>query len=254
MATKKLQLIGLRLVNEEDYGKNAYEIALDNGFVGTEAEWLESLQGKAGYTPVKGVDYYTPEERDKLHSDLVSEIAKQFGDMTELFDVTDTDELFCTDENGYYTANFDFIELAGCKMYHLLLESDEVSPWIGKTIKIKTYAYGDMSVHIDNDIVSSYLLNPTADIINDPASGVCEFEVTISENLPHGAFSCMFPFCENNGYTEPKIYVVKGIVWEGNDVDTIPAVTIADAGKFLRVSASGTWVVEAVRNAEEVAY
>ena len=59
-------------------GKSAYEIAVENGFVGTEAEWLASLKGKDGkdgengrdgvdgkdgYTPIKGVDYfdgYTP--------------------------------------------------------------------------------------------------------------------------------------------------------------------------------------------------
>ena len=29
-------------------GKSAYQIALDNGFVGTEEEWLESLKGKDG--------------------------------------------------------------------------------------------------------------------------------------------------------------------------------------------------------------
>ena len=29
-------------------GKNAYEIALENGFVGTEAEWLQSLKGQDG--------------------------------------------------------------------------------------------------------------------------------------------------------------------------------------------------------------
>ena len=29
-------------------GKSAYEIAVDNGFVGTEAEWLESLKGVDG--------------------------------------------------------------------------------------------------------------------------------------------------------------------------------------------------------------
>lgn len=40
-------------------GKSAYEIALDNGFEGTEAEWLESLKGEDGYTPVKGTDYWT---------------------------------------------------------------------------------------------------------------------------------------------------------------------------------------------------
>lgn len=29
-------------------GKSAYQIALDNGFIGTEEEWLESLRGEAG--------------------------------------------------------------------------------------------------------------------------------------------------------------------------------------------------------------
>lgn len=45
-------------------GKSAYEIAVEHGFVGTEAEWLESLHGRDGadgYTPVKGVDYFDGE-------------------------------------------------------------------------------------------------------------------------------------------------------------------------------------------------
>lgn len=41
-------------------GKSAYEIAVDNDFVGTEAEWLASLQGEPGpaggsYRHVQGV-------------------------------------------------------------------------------------------------------------------------------------------------------------------------------------------------------
>lgn len=52
-------------------GKSAYEIALANGFEGTEAEWLDSLHGKDGadgikgqdgYTPIKGVDYFDGEQ------------------------------------------------------------------------------------------------------------------------------------------------------------------------------------------------
>ena len=58
-------------------GKSAYDIAVDNGFVGTEAEWLESLKGASGadgkdgadgnpgadgYTPVKGTDYWTADD------------------------------------------------------------------------------------------------------------------------------------------------------------------------------------------------
>lgn len=63
-------------------GKSAYEIAVENGFIGTEAEWLASLRGKDGKdgsngkdgkdgkTPVKGVDYYT--DADK--SDMVAAV------------------------------------------------------------------------------------------------------------------------------------------------------------------------------------
>ena len=29
-------------------GKSAYQIAVDNGYIGTELEWLESLKGKDG--------------------------------------------------------------------------------------------------------------------------------------------------------------------------------------------------------------
>ena len=42
-------------------GLSAYEVAVKNGFEGTEEEWLESLEGedgRDGYTPVKGVDYF----------------------------------------------------------------------------------------------------------------------------------------------------------------------------------------------------
>lgn len=35
-------------------GKSAYEIALDNGFKGTEQEWLRSLQGETPYIGENG--------------------------------------------------------------------------------------------------------------------------------------------------------------------------------------------------------
>lgn len=40
-------LASLKGANGDD-GKSAYEVAVDNGFVGTEAEWLESLKGADG--------------------------------------------------------------------------------------------------------------------------------------------------------------------------------------------------------------
>lgn len=39
-------------------GKSAYEIWLDLGNEGTEQEYLASLKGNEGYTPIKGVDYF----------------------------------------------------------------------------------------------------------------------------------------------------------------------------------------------------
>ena len=56
-------------------GKSAYEIALENGFEGTEQEWLDSLEGKDGYTPINGVDYLTPEERTQMIVDVLKTLS-----------------------------------------------------------------------------------------------------------------------------------------------------------------------------------
>ena len=77
-------------------GLSAYQIAVLNGFQGTEEEWLESLKGepgapgadgkdgidgrdgkdgidgKDGYTPVKGVDYWTETDRTQMIGDVIS--------------------------------------------------------------------------------------------------------------------------------------------------------------------------------------
>ena len=39
-----------------DYGASAYEIAVANGFIGTEKEWLESLKGEPGKDGLNGKD------------------------------------------------------------------------------------------------------------------------------------------------------------------------------------------------------
>ncbi len=52
-------------------GLSAYEIAVKNGFEGTEEEWLESLNGQDGHTPIKGVDYFTEEDIADLNIPVV---------------------------------------------------------------------------------------------------------------------------------------------------------------------------------------
>lgn len=61
-------------------GKSAYEIAVDNGFEGTETEWLESLKGANGnngadgYTPIKGTDYFTAEDKAEFVGEVRAEL------------------------------------------------------------------------------------------------------------------------------------------------------------------------------------
>lgn len=52
-------------------GKSAYEIAVEHGFEGSEEEWLASLKGEPGadgYTPVKGIDYWTETDKAEIKS------------------------------------------------------------------------------------------------------------------------------------------------------------------------------------------
>ena len=43
--SKKFTLEAVKNIAQSTQGKSAYEVALDNGFSGTEEEWLKSLQG-----------------------------------------------------------------------------------------------------------------------------------------------------------------------------------------------------------------
>ena len=57
-------------------GASAYDIAVENGFEGTEEEWLESLKGEPGadgYTPQKGVDYFTEADKAEIVADMADE-------------------------------------------------------------------------------------------------------------------------------------------------------------------------------------
>ena len=46
--------MSMAIANKGNSGKSAYEIAVENGFIGTEAEWLASLKGATGATGATG--------------------------------------------------------------------------------------------------------------------------------------------------------------------------------------------------------
>lgn len=88
--TSSADLIGPRGTQGED-GKSAYELACENDFEGPLAEWLSSLKGETGeqgpqgiqgekgrdgYTPVKGNDYWTEEDKSEIKSYIKEEIDK----------------------------------------------------------------------------------------------------------------------------------------------------------------------------------
>ncbi len=51
-------------------GKSAYEVAKENGFPGTEQEWLDSLQGEDGIPGSEGAEGPPGPPRDSLYGDL----------------------------------------------------------------------------------------------------------------------------------------------------------------------------------------
>lgn len=67
-------------------GASAYDIAVANGYIGTETEWLESLKGEPGqagkdgangndgYTPVKGTDYWTSDDIAEIQTYIDNQI------------------------------------------------------------------------------------------------------------------------------------------------------------------------------------
>ena len=67
-------------------GKSAYELAVESGFDGTLSDWLASLKGANGrngadgYTPVRGVDYWTASDIESITGAVLS----NFIDVSEV--------------------------------------------------------------------------------------------------------------------------------------------------------------------------
>ena len=134
----------------------------------------------------------------------------------------------------------------GCKVYVLEMSTyfgdDEGHnlEFLGKTIKIKTYANNTMTywfMEYDSD-GEKILINPNANITEDPQSGVCELEITIPETFlsdPYMYGGLYVQFLDNP-YTEFEAYEVKGTLWE--EIKTLGNAAIV---------ASGTTTIDGVK-------
>lgn len=89
-------------------GASAYDIAVANGFEGTEQEWLLSLKGADGYTPIKGIDYYTDADKSEFSEYIAFELAKR-GQLKPEFansidECTDTSKLYVLPDGYIYAS------------------------------------------------------------------------------------------------------------------------------------------------------
>lgn len=53
-------------------GKSSYQLAIANGYEGTEKQWLASLKGNRGddgYTPKRGTDYWTAADQQAIQNE-----------------------------------------------------------------------------------------------------------------------------------------------------------------------------------------
>ncbi len=83
-------------------GKSAYEVAIENGFVGTEAEWILSLQGEDGEDGVSGVIVSETEPADEDIKVWINPNgdADVFSPTVEIQEITDGHRVIVTDVEG----------------------------------------------------------------------------------------------------------------------------------------------------------
>ena len=98
---------GYTPVKDVDYfdgvnGKSAYQIAVDNGFIGTEAEWLASLRGADGKDGGVQPDW---NQNDETAQDYVKNRPFYMGDPVEAVLVEESTVSF-VDDGGLYMTEF----------------------------------------------------------------------------------------------------------------------------------------------------
>ena len=58
-------------------GYSAYEVWLQEGHTGTELDYLESLKGEEGKTPVKGTDYWTEQDKKEIVGETAGAVTEE---------------------------------------------------------------------------------------------------------------------------------------------------------------------------------
>lgn len=135
------------LSNTLDGVESGYDIAKKNGFEGTEEEWLESLKGAKGdkgekgdtgatgatgadgYTPQKGVDYWTETDKAEIVDDVVAEVplikvAEQPTFVNSVDEMTDTSKVYVMPDGYIYAYMTKTVTTNPTNQIKVSIESD----------------------------------------------------------------------------------------------------------------------------------
>lgn len=146
--------------------------------------------------------YLTPDTTEEE----IEELQKDVGSSKESFSILNE----CSVWNGRYITSTNYEEPRdGCVTYSVAYNFVPV----GSTLKIKTYVDNDAVYIIENTSSPGYRnvyrLNDTADLINNPESGICEIEIVTDDDF----MQLDVPFM-NNPYTDIEISIKKDTVWD----------------------------------------
>ena len=131
---------------------------------------------------------------------------EEIGDIKEILGITNTG----VDDDCYIDKDGTSQSQESCRVYHYTYNEDEMS---SKTIKIKTYMYGDMAITAYDDTGFGWigLTNSQADIEANPESGI--FEIEIEVGVSSGG-DIHVSFCENPYLDAPEVYIKPGTIWQ----------------------------------------
>ena len=198
-----------------------------------------------------------PKFIDDVSWDKISD--KPFYEMKAGTVVVDTTTVDCNTEfDGMYMATIDEPDI-GAHLY--VVEFD------GKTYELQGAAEGEMVMLGSDDDSFIILKNWFLGNVVVSTQGEHTFKITLAEDvvqtidpkfLPSdlgggsgGSAGNPLPEINGSGSDNGKVLTVNGtkVEWKA-PVSKLPEVSTADAGKFLRVSVTGTWVAETIPNAE----
>ncbi len=227
---------------------------------------FDGKPGADGYTPVRGVDYWTEADKDEIKDYVDEQIGTGGGGSAEgavLYttqDLTPEQKAQARENIGaansaelgsakdVYRVAFDYEyedEETGEKSYEILLAAYDGhnADLLNKTLHIKTYAYGEMCYMVyvnyydewsgetyQEQIDGYFPINPDADIEQDQKSGLCEFDIVVPD-MDDSEVYIAIPFYTNQYIEQPEISLEKGTVWEEiKNIDEKPSIIACHYG------------------------